>query len=248
MFWNSGPNVDKLKAVYNVAGLAEADAAAKLDVKEKIVGALKDIMEEQGTHSSSDWNTGAARALIRIGHRQIVLDYYDRFLEDKTGERNGVFFLDVQTILGESAVQSRDLKLVMHLLLAGGFDFYEQLSNPALREGLRLLEQAGSEEELIDIYLGAYSNKVREEATQSLGRAGGQASLKVLKLVAEHGIAGTLDRLNRPEDRKRFFALYRSYEEGKPKQDGELLHLREESHRGAARNLLQELTRRLGAA
>ena len=80
MFWHAGPDVDKLSAEYDVAGLADAYATAKPEIKEKIVGALKDIMKGQGTRFSRSWNTGASRALIRIGHRQIVLDYYDRFL------------------------------------------------------------------------------------------------------------------------------------------------------------------------
>jgi hypothetical protein len=248
MFWHSGPNVDKLRAEYNVAGLADACVTAKPEVKEKIVGALKEIMESEGNRSSGGWNSDAAKALIRIGHRQVVLDYYNRFLEDTTGERNGFFYGDVQQILGESAVQSGDLKLVKHLLLTGWFESGEilELFKPALKGGLQLLEQAGSEEDLIDIYLGAYSNRVREEAIRSLGRVGGQPSLQVLTLVSEHGIAGALDRLNRPEDRKRFYSRYRSYEEGKPKQDRQLLTLHEEQHRRGARHLVQELARRLG--
>ena len=160
-FWSKKPDIEALERSLDVRGLQGAlQAAASTgndpELNTRIIQALVRIMRREGLSSHSTHNESAAKALLALGLCQELVTFHDEYEPPaELPAACGVFVIELERLLGDSALSTGNLDLSKHLLMTLGFrglrfrgDALGLGAGQLLRELSALLEKAGATEDL----------------------------------------------------------------------------------------------------
>ncbi len=244
-----GPNIKSLVEKHDVPALVRAWGEAASGERDQIRHALRDWLGDFDKGRAHD----AARALIGLGHLDVVLERWHEWTRPSSGTSEEVVSdgraTNLILLLCEVAVRSQDVALAIHLLKD-----VERWDLQALDSGVRvppdrrpplenlvpLLRDQCSPAELVDLILHAPSRHGSAIAECALQERGGSEAVTCYQRGAADGRGGALGGSLR-EKQQRTFVGEDNRTRGSNPAERRILELADTEVRKDARKLAQRL-------